>query len=123
MAKKPINAGATSHISHRDQAAVHDRDGHGILEYLTRAVALARAGILRRECADGGTHGTRHDEQEADHLLDQAHGGGVDQAAVVGDDGDKHKRHLDAAVLHGHGHADLKNAADAPRAGGAGRCA
>ena len=31
---------------------------------------------------------------------------------MVGDDGDKHKRHLDAAVLHGHGHADLKNAAE-----------
>ena len=67
---------------------------------------------MRRECADGGTHGTRHNEQKADHLLDQAHGGGVDQAAVVGDDGDEHKRHLDAAVLHGHGHADLKNAAE-----------
>ena len=31
---------------------------------------------------------------------------------MVGDDGDKHKRHLDAAVLYGHGHADLKNAAE-----------
>ena len=31
---------------------------------------------------------------------------------MVGDDGDKHKRHLDAAVLHGHGHADLKDAAE-----------
>ena len=31
---------------------------------------------------------------------------------MVGDDGDKHKRHLDAAVLHGHRHADLKNAAE-----------
>ena len=42
----------------------------------------------------------------------QAHGGGVDEPSVVGDDGDKHKRHLDTAVLHGHGHADLKNAAE-----------
>ena len=31
---------------------------------------------------------------------------------MVGDDGDKHKRHLDAAVLHGHGHADLKDATE-----------
>ena len=31
---------------------------------------------------------------------------------MVGDDGDKHKRHLDAAVLHGHRYADLKNAAE-----------
>lgn len=31
---------------------------------------------------------------------------------MVGDDGDEHKRHLDAAVLHGHGHANLKNAAE-----------
>ena len=31
---------------------------------------------------------------------------------MVGDDGDKHKRHLDAAVLHGHGHANLKDAAE-----------
>ena len=46
--------------------------------------------------------------KKTDHLFDQAHGGGVDQAAVVGDDGDKHKRHLDAAVLHSHGHADFK---------------
>ena len=67
---------------------------------------------MRRERADGGAHGTRHNEQKADHLLDQAHGGGVDQPAVVGDDGDEHKRHLDAAVLHGHGHANLKDAAE-----------
>ena len=67
---------------------------------------------MRRECTDGSAHGTRHNEQKADHLLDQAHGGGVDEPSVVGDDGDKHKRHLDAAVLHGHGHADLKNAAE-----------
>ena len=97
---------------HRDQAAVHHRDGHGVFEHLTRTVALARTGVLRRECADGGAHGTRYNEQKADHLFDQAHGGGVDQAAMVGDDGDKHKRHLDAAVLHGHGHADLKDAAE-----------
>ena len=97
---------------HRDQAAVHYRDRHGVLEHLTRAVALARAGVLRRECADGSAHGTRHNEQKADHLLDQAHGGGVDEPSVVGDNGDKHKRHLDAAVLHGHRHADLKNAAE-----------
>ena len=97
---------------HRDQAAVHHRDCHGVLEHLTRAVALARAGILRRECADGGAHGTRHNEQKADHLFDQAHGGSVDEPSVVGNDGDEHKRHLDAAVLHGHGHADLKNAAE-----------
>ena len=97
---------------HRDQTAVHHRDGHGVFEHLTCTVALACAGVLRRERADGGTHRTWHDEQKADHLLDQAHGGGVDQPAVVGDDGDKHKRHLDAAVLHGHGHADLKNAAE-----------
>ena len=96
----------------RDQAAVHHRDGHGVLEHLTRAVALACAGVLRRERADGGAHGTRHNEQKADHLLDQAHGGGVDQPAVVGDNGDEHKCHLDAAVLHGHGHANLKNAAE-----------
>ena len=31
---------------------------------------------------------------------------------MVGDDGDKHKRYLDAAVLYGHGHADLKDAAE-----------
>ena len=31
---------------------------------------------------------------------------------MVGDDGDEHKRHLDAAVLYGHGHADFKNAAE-----------
>ena len=96
----------------RDQAAIHYRDRHGIFEYLTCAVALAGAGVLRRERADGGAHGTRHNEQKADHLLDQAHGGGVDEPSVVGDDGDKHKRHLDTAVLHGHGHADLKNAAE-----------
>ncbi len=45
------------------------------------------------------------------------------KAAMVGDDGDKHKRHLDAAVLHGHGHADLKNAAEHLGLGQAGRCA
>ena len=67
---------------------------------------------MRRERADGSAHGTRHNEQKADHLFDQAHGGGVDEPSVVGDDGDEHKRHLDAAVLHGHGHADLKNAAE-----------
>ena len=67
---------------------------------------------MRRERADGGAHGARHNEQKADHLLDQAHGGGVDEPSVVGDDGDKHKRHLDAAVLHGHGHADLKDATE-----------
>ena len=67
---------------------------------------------MRRERADGGAHGTRHNEQKADHLLDQAHGGGVDQPAVVGDNGDEHKCHLDAAVLHGHGHANLKDAAE-----------
>lgn len=45
-------------------------------------------------------------------FFDQAYGGGINQAAVVGDDGDEHKRHLDAAVLHGYGHADLKDAAE-----------
>ena len=97
---------------HRDQAAIYHRDGHGIFEHLTRAVALARAGVLRRERADGGAHGTRHDKQKTDHLFDQAHGSGVDEPSVVGDDGDEHKRHLDAAVLHGNGHADLKDAAE-----------
>ena len=64
---------------HRDQAAIHHRDRHGVFEHLTRAIALARAGVLRRERADGGTHGTRHNEQKADHLFDQAHGGSVDE--------------------------------------------
>ena len=31
---------------------------------------------------------------------------------MVGDNGDEHKRYLDATVLHGHRHADLKNAAE-----------
>ena len=97
---------------HRDQTAVHHRDRHGILEYLTRTTALSCTGVLRRERADGGAHGTRNNEQKADHLLDQAYGGGVDEPSVVGDDGDKHKRHLDAAVLYSHRHADLKNAAE-----------
>ena len=62
----------------------------------------ARPQVLGRQGRHGGQHRGRHQKDEADHLLDDAHRRRVVQAAVVGDDGDQDEGHLHKAVLHRH---------------------
>ena len=73
------------------------------------AVVFAGADVLGTQRRDGGQHGGRHQEQEADDLFHNAHGGGVAQAAAVGDDGDDQEGDLDEPVLERHGKADLQD--------------
>ena len=72
---------------------------------------LARTDVLRPQRRHGGEHGAGHQEQEADDLFHDAHGGGIGQTALVGNDGDDHKRHLNEAILQHHRHTDAQDLA------------
>ena len=100
----------------RPQLADNDRENavdhagaDGDVQRLQCAVVLAGARILRRDGGDGGEHGRRDQEQEADDLLHDADGGGHIHAAAVGDCRDHQEGNLDQPVLTGHRNTDPQN--------------
>ena len=92
--------------------AVDDGDRGGVSQRLRRSLHPAGADVLRRDSGYRGQHGRRHQEQRADHLFDDADGGRIVQATVVGDDCDDDEGDLDASILDRRRYADAENAAE-----------
>ena len=91
--------------------AVTGGDHGGVFQGLGGALRLACAKVLGRQRRYRRQHGGRHNEHGADDFFHNAHGGRINQAAVVGNDGDNDERDLNAAVLHSDRQADFKNTA------------
>ena len=102
-----------SHHHRRDKlhqngnnCAKSEPDGDCIAEDDLHPVTLARTDILCTQSRDRGQHRRRDQEQKADDLFHDADRRRIRQAALVRNDGDGHKGHLNKAVLQSHRNAD-----------------
>ena len=109
MAKKGDD-GLGPHLAdgREDQAHGHG-DSDAVGQGLAASLVEARPGVLGGHGRDGGEHGRRHQEEEADDLLHDPHGGGHVHAPAVGDGGDDQESDLDKAVLEGDGETDAQD--------------
>ena len=92
-----------------DDEAEAEAERHGRPHGLLCLPGLAGPEVLAGDRADRAQHGRRHQEKEADHLLDDTDGGGVDDTPPVDDHGDEQERDLDEAVLQADRKADAED--------------
>ena len=68
---------------------------------------LSGTDVLSTKCRDSREHRGWHQKQEADYLLNNADGGGIDQTTLVCNDGNNNKCNLNQTILAGDWDSDL----------------